>query len=289
MEYLFIPYPVTSSAIPDFYVNLSSDQEYYAILNLPSAYTNYGAQVETVYFQTAHGKPLVGNHHARIPSNARDFEKNTPFIRELFYLKNSNNDILNQNATDIGSSILNKYNIKYIIVNEKYMSMEDILFATNFINATLKINPIFYNKDDLIVYSVPNGLLLPIIELGNGWYALEKWHDEPGRWINTGANISIFSPKNQTIDLSFEVGSLDIERDLSIALNGKLVNLYKIPEIKHNDITPLTISQNLNLIIGENHIYLFVIQPGSIPSKIHAWDDNRELTLAFQNISLKNA
>ena len=59
--------------------------------------------------------------------------KDSYLIKIINIDKNSNNDILNQNATDIGSSILNKYNIKYIIVNEKYMSMEDILFATNFL------------------------------------------------------------------------------------------------------------------------------------------------------------
>lgn len=286
-EYLCIPFPTSTVEQPEIFMNLSNDTNQYGILNLPSAIKNYQAQVETSYYQTIHHKALVGNHHARIPYSARDFEKNTPFIRELFYLKNFDNDILNQNVTDIGNSILNKYNIKYIIINEKYMIKEDILFATNFINASLKIDPIYYNKDNLIVYSVPNELLLPFNELGNGWYSLEKWHDEPGRWINKEANLNVFSPKNQTINFSFEVGSLDIERDLSILLNGKLTNTYKIPKIMHNDVTPLTITQNLNLTIGENHIDLFVIQSGSIPSEIHALDDNRELTLAFQNISFE--
>ena len=82
LEYLFIPYPVTSSAIPDFYVNLSSDQEYYAILNLRLHIPIMVSGGNCLF--SDHGKPLVGNHHARIPSNARDFEKNTPFIRNYF-------------------------------------------------------------------------------------------------------------------------------------------------------------------------------------------------------------
>ena len=77
------------------------------------------------------------------------------------------------------------------------MTKEDILFATNFINASLKIDPIYYNKDNLIVYSVPNELLLPFNELGNGWSHPEKSFT----WTDGYKSVLIIQTANTDSDL----------------------------------------------------------------------------------------
>jgi len=285
-EYLCIPFPTSPVEQPEIYTIISNDSEQYGILSIPSAIKNYNAQVETVYYQTIHNKALVGNHLARIPQNARDFEQNTSFIRELFFLQNFDDDILNQNVTEIANSILNRYNIKYIIIHEKYMSPKEILFATNLINASLQMDPVYYPKDKIIAYKVPDKALVSTVEFGKGWYAIEKWKDGPGRWINREANLNVFSPVNQKYYLTFEVGSFNCQRDLSIIVNNESVQSFNVPLINKIDNTPLMKECQLYLMKGENSIKFSVQQKGTIPSTIGAWEDSRELTLSLQNISL---
>lgn len=74
-------------------------------------------------------------------------------VRELTYLQ-STGDILDQDIDQVGTSILNYYNISYIILHTNYMNDREIDFAEKLIQMNLNAERKIYEQDSLIVYHV---------------------------------------------------------------------------------------------------------------------------------------
>lgn len=283
-EYMCIPYPISTVEQPEFYQEIAQEEGDYALIEIPATKV-YGAGIMAEYYQTIHGKPIVGGQVARTPQNARNFEVRTPFINEITYLK-SMNDILIQNTTEIGPSILNYHRIKYIVIHRDYLKSEELQFLLPLINQTVDNPPKAYEKDNIIVYSVVEAPQEMFMAVSDGWNALENWNDGPGRWMRKNASIFIYSPEDQDCTLSFEVGSFHIERDLSLYVNNELTGMYHISKKGYPDNTPDEIQLNIHLNKGDNVVQFAVSQPGTIPSEVEAWNDDRELSLTFQNIRI---
>lgn len=279
-----IPYPISAVEKPEFYQEIAQEEGNFALIEIPATKV-YGAGIMAEYYQTIHGKPIVGGQVARTPQDARNFEVRTPFINEITYLK-SVNDILSQNTTVIGTSILNHHKIKYIVIHSDYLKREELQFLLPLINQTLDDPPKTYENDNIIVYSVVETPQKMFMTISDGWNALEKWNDGPGRWMRKNASIFIYSPEDQDCTLSFEVGSFHIERDLSLYVNNELTGTYHISKKGYPDNTPDEIQLNIHLNKGDNVVQFAVSQPGTIPSEVEAWNDDRELSLAFQNIRI---
>ena len=58
-EYLNIPMTTMAVDRPDFYQQIGSEPEQFALMEIPIS-ANYTAGVEIIYYQTIHGKPVVG-------------------------------------------------------------------------------------------------------------------------------------------------------------------------------------------------------------------------------------
>ena len=285
-EFLAIPFASSFVDKPVFYEQIAEDTGDYALLEIPATKV-YGCGIKFAYYQTIHGKPIVGGQVARTPAGALDFESNTPFVRQLTFLRPFN-DILNQNVTRIGQSILNYYGIEYIILHKRlsYMTNEELEFAIDLLDKTLKNKPKTFREANLIVYKVDDTVPERFMILDEGWNALENWNDGPGRWMSNSSTIKVISPKKEECSLSFETGSLYQERDLYIYANGALIEKYHIDKIGYPDVTPTRIELKIAINEGENAIRFYTPQKGTVPSKIGAWKDDRVLSLTFQNITL---
>jgi hypothetical protein len=285
IEYMSIPFPTSPVDQPAFYQKIGQDPDHYALLEIPIT-ANYGAGVKIIYYQTIHGKPVVGGQAGRTPLNARDFERNTPFINEITFLKPIN-DILIQEKNSTSFSVLEYYNIRYIILHKKYLHPNDLIFAQDRINQLNTTIKKIVENEEYIVYWVEDGPYQEFLLISDGWNALEQWKDGPGRWMRKDARITIISPEDRDYLLSFEVGSLWKNRDLSVYINNELVQKFLINTTGNRDITP----DNINILIhankGENLVKFSTSLPGSIPSEIGAWNDKRELSLAFQKIQIR--
>jgi hypothetical protein len=159
-EFLAIPYPMSSAKVPNFYYSLANDPEDYAILEVPNL-APYHVPQEFMYYQTIHEKKLVCGYVSRTPNYTMKFLDSTPFISQLsrLYLIDRSipilrEEIIEQNITDIGASISNFYNIRYIILHRTYMTKEQFEFANKLLQATLKEKPELHDEDSLIVYEV---------------------------------------------------------------------------------------------------------------------------------------
>ncbi len=280
-EYLAIPLPISAVTEPSFYKEISQDEDNYALLEIPAT-LNYEAGVSTIYYQIIHGKPVVGNWAARFPSNARNFELNTPVIRELTYLQPFATDILKQDINQIGTSILNYYNISYIVLHTNYMDDREINLTETFIQETLKTERKAYEKDSLIVYHVKKEPVEPFMILKDGWNQLEEMNGNPTRWMSNNATIIIHSNSTRNAVLKFDACSFYRPRTLEI-YNGKT--------LKNRQITTTNITSNyvpISLEKGENLIFLHVPEGSERPCDIPALKniDSRELSIAIQGVRL---
>jgi hypothetical protein len=278
-EYLAIPFPVSAVNEPSFYKEISQDKGNYALLEIPST-AKYEAGVSTIYYQTIHGKPVVGNWAARFPANARDFEKNTPVIHELTYLQPFNKDILNQNINQVGTSILNYYNISYIVLHKNYMSDKEVNLTETFIQKTLNAERKPYEKDSLIVYHVNKEPIKSFMVLKDNWYSREVWGGVPTRWISNNATLLIYSNENVNKTLSFRVVSYQNPKNIEVYFKNLCFN-GTVPTDFGTMKIPLTLEKGENIIRFSTHEKCF-----SAAQVIKGSQDGRELSFAIQNITI---
>ena len=238
-EFSSISYPMSYVDQPEFYKKISQDKGHYALIEIPATKI-YAAGAKIKYYQVIHGKPIVGGHGARIRSDARDFELNTPLVREITYLQ-PNRDILDQNLTQIGASVLNYYNVRYIIIHKDYMSWdflpknfvyfaddshdnnpddfitaEQLQFVDDLLRSALGAAPQIYENDSLIVYEVPKLSIQPFMTLKSGFYGPENWSGTPTRWMGNDAEIFVYSETNHTANLAFRALSFNSTKTLDI-------------------------------------------------------------------------
>lgn len=276
-EFLAVPCVISFVDKPVCYRQISEDNDDYALLEVPATNVYY-CGIKCEYYQTLHGKKIVGGQVARTPIGARDFDYKTPLIQQLVFLKPFNDIFLNQPVTEIGGSILNYYDIRYIILHEEYMSEEELEFVNNLLYATLKEKPAIYDADGLVVYEVKEEPIKPFMILRDNWHGLENWHDTPTRWMSNNATIFVYSPENRNATISFNVTSFYCPRDMHVYLNDELVYEQEIGFVEVE--IPVTLKE------GGNILTIYTPDRCQRPVDIAELksNDDRCLSLAFQDI-----
>jgi hypothetical protein len=286
-EFLAVPYPVANMEIPEFYHSLSEEPDDFAIFEIPSL--GYLAFPEYMYYQTLHEKKIVTGY-THIPESSMEFVINTPYIN-LFFTRGDydkylyvSRDIFNQNITEVGHSILNHYNIKYVVLHKNLMSKEELSFLQWLLGNSLPNDPIYYKKDSIIVYEVTPSPEKSFLVLGDGWGGLEHLKGVPSRWIASNASFLVFSDKNCSSILRFDAMSFHRPRSLKISINSSEVSKIKVPSGLITTEIPLELHK------GENLIQLQVIGASERPCDVLGLNctDDRELSIAIQNITITN-
>jgi len=121
LEYLVIPIPIQSSyappkfLVPTFFNEISKDKEEYALLELPrgSLLVNV-LDGRYMYYQTIHGKKIVGGFADRLPEEQATHASKLPFIKLLLYP-----ELINEENINESSEILKQLKIKYIVIHDK--------------------------------------------------------------------------------------------------------------------------------------------------------------------------
>lgn len=277
-EFLAIPFPMSSAEVPSFYKQIAAEDEDFAILEIPMLW-----QADVMYYQTLHGKRLVGGYVSRTPENALTFLKITPLIRDLLDFYPSHNDIIDQNPAEIGLSLLNYYNIKYIVLHSGRINSEQLEFATDLIHRLIKVEPQIYENGSMLVYEVKKEPITPFMLLRGGWHDLETWGGIPTRWMDNEASLLVYSDENQTIDLNLQIISFYRPRTLETYVNEILWTQTKIlPE------EFIIVSMTITLIEGPNIIRFHVPEGCERPCDISELNsgDRRCLSIAVQNVTV---
>lgn len=273
-EYASFPLPLGKLAVPEMYDQIASEEGDFALVELPRDYCYAQCQVsEYQYYQTVHRKKLVGGYVARNPSYALDFVYNTPVIRELNFPELPP-DILRQDLSEVGLSLLNYYDVRYIILHRNYMTPEMFQQVDGFINDVLRV-PLDYQDVNMRRYRViETGEPVAFLTLGNNWQGVEMWDGIPTRWMSNNATLFAIAPQPTEAKLSFSAKSFQTERVLEIFLDGKQIDSYQVDEAGKS------ISIPVDLLAGEN-VFTF-----SIPEDSMQPLDSGGRNVAFQEITL---
>ena len=200
-------------------------------------------------------------------------------VRELTYLQPFTVDILNQDINQVGTSILNHYNISYIVLHKNYMDDNEVNLAETFIQETLNTERKTYEKNSLIVYHVKKEPVKPFMILKDNWYSQEEWDGVPTRWISNNATLIIYSNEKVNKTLSFRIVSYHNQKNIEICVEDDCFE-RTIP----TDFTEIEIP--LSLKEGENIIEFSTREECFSPARIGGNQDAREFSFAIQNITI---
>jgi hypothetical protein len=186
-------------------------------------------------------------------------------------------------TTDIGSSVLNYYNVKYLILHKDYLKREQLDFAIDLIQKSMPNEEPIYSDDTLIVYEVKDKEPRSFKQLGEGWSWLESWNGVPTRWQSGSSTLIAYSESVREAELRLGASSFYRPRDLEIFVNDILHMRSEVPDAR---ISPLEVPIKLDK--GTNIIRFHVPDGCERPSDIIELKnpDKRCLSIAIQNITL---
>ena len=235
-EYSAIPYPAHSEEVPEIYQMIKNDTNSNAILESPMGGTGdflLMSDPRISYYQTVHEKPIYGGHESR-PS--LDVLKGTQtYFLNMFQLEGSKNDIIKQDLSIHGTSILNYYDIDYVIIHKKIGNIfsdsnriqkyVDSIFypqTKQLMHKILDDEKPFYENNELISYKIPtSSSKYPFLLLGDGWYPFNSGM----RITEPNFEIIIINPSNDytTNTLNLEIRSFEQAKNIKIIINDKII------------------------------------------------------------------
>ena len=88
LEHLAVPLPTTDARIPEVYQRIGAEPGEFAVMQLPLGWRDsYGAlgseQTNLQYFQTGHGKPIIGGNISRAPADKMGYFARIPLFKAL--------------------------------------------------------------------------------------------------------------------------------------------------------------------------------------------------------------
>jgi hypothetical protein len=280
-EFLAIPYPMTNVPIPDIYQSIKDDPGNFAVMEIPGF-----VHPDYMYYQTLHEKKLITGY-AHVPDSSLKFIQNNPVIRNLLMFNQDpakkqveQRDIIDQDRQ--GLSVLNHYDIRYIIVHKNDLTGEQNSFINTLAEKYFEPGMIIVNDSNFSVYKLPQITEQPFTSLDSGWSDPEVWDGIPTRWMTDRASIIIYSPVNQTATLS--LNTLSFYRPRSLIISGQNISSEKVSIPTTHFIS---ISKPIMLYKGENMLQLIpdtCEKPISLPGLNNK--DPRCISIAIQSVKV---
>ncbi|MEO8069929.1 MAG: hypothetical protein ABI652_00890 [Acidobacteriota bacterium] len=128
-ELLAAPRPLYSAEIPIVYRAIAADPRPVRVLDLPfgirdglSSLGDFSAASQ--FYQTAHGKPLIGGYLSRVEHRDKDFHRRVPVLNVLFDFSEGRTPTPGQIAMAIesGPAFVAGANLGYVVVNTDHVS-----------------------------------------------------------------------------------------------------------------------------------------------------------------------
>ncbi len=122
LEHLAVPLPTTDARVPAVYRRIAQEPDEFAIMQLPLGWRNsFGVlgseQTQLQYFQTAHGKPIIGGNISRAPAFKMDYFARIPLFKAITDLE-MYRDLppeLDAAARAQAAELMALYNVRYFI------------------------------------------------------------------------------------------------------------------------------------------------------------------------------
>lgn len=288
--------------VPHFYQQIATDNENYAILDLPM-FTDLGlGEQHYQAFQVVHNKPRFSGRWARDHklTNPDNFVKHSSLFRHLLYmgyepeqLESAYPDADFLQRTDYatqGLHILNNYDVRYIILYKDALKPEVFADYVSLLKEILgpEATP-YYEDGQMMVYEAGQASAGgdPLtLDVGDGWFKAEKSPEgKVYRWANSmhSQQSELYtmnlSDNPITAKLAFTAYTWQKTRKLKVALNGtEVATLDLKPEEGEKPyIVQLTVPPGNNMI---------TFTSPEAPQSAGQPGDSRELSFGMYGVSL---
>ncbi len=261
--------------VPEIYEKIATDKRDFVVLESPigripdNISIGLESNYEYLFYQTVHEKPIYSGGYVRVPNETQSYVQ-TYFLNQFIWNQPSH-DIIDQNLGEVGVSILNYFDIGYVVVHyHADQQLNDYLIARNceygknlciqdhmtkkWIPQTettlfeIFSKPPDYEDEELFAYKVPkSNSTTPFILLGEGWSPLIGDY----RTFDESGIIKLINPQDKSIDVIMNFQTLSVNPiSLIVQFNGEKISTMKII----SDIQSPVLT--LELLPGENLIKL---------------------------------
>jgi len=220
-EHLPIPAPLSDARIPAVYEQIAADPNAVSVMQVPLGWRNsFGVlgpeRTQLQYYQTAHGKPMLGGNISRAPDFKMGYFERIPFFNALTQIE-FGAEVAPETleaAQAQAAELMYLYNTEYILlyppIPERYPYADHWQSAWDWVRATtpLEDEP-FWAEDGIEAYRViqPEGedyFMLALGESGTFPYRGEGWdeaevdqpYETPATWA-VGDSSRLFVPLRQ--------------------------------------------------------------------------------------------
>jgi len=214
VEYLvYWPLPTLSLQVPDYLQQMAGSADRAAVLSIPM--TRRRVNQMALYYQSIHGKPLIGGRVFRdlpAPSGL------APFLHDLNQTP-PKEDIIPRAAPETVADIDRTCNVGHVFLFKNYV--EDTDQAQAFLTTAFG-SPASADQD-LAIFHVPPGATTvnqSVYALDHHWHAVENWAGTPARWMPERAELYVYSPGPQEGALRFAALPLLPPQRLQVEVNG---------------------------------------------------------------------
>ncbi|MBI1833801.1 MAG: hypothetical protein HYR90_03155 [Candidatus Andersenbacteria bacterium] len=230
LDFLFIPVPTQSAAIPEVYEKISSLSGR-TVLEIPAA-TNYTIASRALYGSTVHGKEVLGNialERAHTEDELAEI-KQLPGVRQLLYLRTTElrqdrAEFFDQNLAETLPDAMASKDATAIIVHPDSLSILQWMSIKNFLEENLQLTP--QPIADTVLYEL-NGKVATdgvLLTRKAGWehIGFDAERNSIFAEIPTTATATLLNVTDQdkVVDLLFTIAPESLS-SVAVVIDGKL-------------------------------------------------------------------
>lgn len=243
-EFLAAPYPMTEVEVPTFYQQVAQEPGDFVLMELPMNWDRPIHQFNQVY----HGKKLIAAYFGK-PNPLSVVEK-TPVLQHFRYL---GPDIIAQDISQIGTSVLASFNVRYVILDLYQMpGGREREITLHLAEKVFGDTVPFYRDERLIVYRVEKPANpRPFLSLGQNWGRRQVEAGRPVRQIEQGAVVHIRAWGPDSVRLRIAAQSFAEQCQLDVYSNSQRLASFELDVATQEFVTP-----PLSLTEGDNVLRL---------------------------------
>jgi len=239
-EFLAVPYPMTEVEVLSFYRQVAQEPGDSVLMELPM---NWDRPIH-MFNQVYHDKKVIAAYFGK-PNPLSVVEK-TPVLQHFRYL---GPDIIAQDVSEIGTSVLASFNVRYVILDLYQMPGGREREVT--LRLTEKVfgdTVPFYQDERLIVYRVGEPAEpRPFLSLGQNWGRRKIEAERPVRQIEQSAAIHIRAWGPDSVRLRVAAQSSAEQCQLDVYSGSQRLASFELGAAAQEFVTP-----PLSLTEGDN-------------------------------------
>ena len=280
-EYVIVvPFPVGQTPIPDFYRQLASDPQDYAILDIP--FRGWSASNTNMYYQAVHQHPIVGGFIHRVPAGVRPMMS---FFSRLVTPFGGTADILERLSGPDMAAILRHYDIAFVVLHKPALTLDELPLWIDLLRSFPAETA--FEDEQVVSFRVPEigriARLKPLLVVGENWHDIQLPNGTPSRWMSNDGLIYAGISQDGEYELNFTTSSPQGPRRLRVYVNEGEVGEFHVQGKRSYSLGPLSLQ-------GEDWTSIrFHAVEGCEVSAGQDLDSEGEqcLSFLFENVSLQ--